>query len=150
VSLNESGRTSREEARPPQSAYAKLARRATRYRPASTFCVPPSLSFSVGPLQVIGSAGSITIGLEVMQPGRKVEMMPHLPCSTLQQPVSGVPPMPVSTDGQFGSATAGSEHAVSKPIAVLFDAHISLPLTVTQHGITQVFIAKSVGTVQVS
>jgi hypothetical protein len=90
----------------------------------------------------------MTSMLSVMQPGRSVEMMPHFFCSALQQPISGVPM--ASTLGQEVSGSACNTHSVVKPVAVLFEAQRSLPSTVTQHGTTHGFIAKSLGAVQVS
>ena len=76
--------------------------------------------------------------LDVMQPGRTVEMIPHLPIAALQQPFSGVP-IP-SASGHDGSGVAGGSHAVANIALVLFAPQTSAPLTFAQHGMTQVFI----------
>lgn len=88
----------------------------------------------------------MTSMLCVMHPGRNVEMKPHVCCISLQQPLNGAA-MPARS-GQFGSGLAGSTQSVLKPIAVLFEPHVSCPFFVRQHGTTHWFIAKVAGAAQ--
>jgi hypothetical protein len=80
----------------------------------------------------------MTSVLIVMQPGRTLEMMPHLPCATLQQPSSGAPCD--ITAGQDVSAVAGGSQPVGYIGFVLFAPQTCAPLTVAQHAYTHMFI----------
>ena len=80
----------------------------------------------------------MTSVLIVTQPGRTVEMMPHLPCATLQQPSSAVPCD--ITAGHDGSRVVGGSQAVAYIGFVLFAPQTCAPLTVAQHAYTHMFI----------
>jgi hypothetical protein len=70
--------------------------------------------------------------LVVMQPGRTVETMPHLPIATLQQ-LWNVMPFDMM-GGHAGSGAAGGSQPVAYIGFVLFAPHTCAAPTVAQHG----------------